>query len=386
MASITKLKSGNWQAKVRRKGQPLISKSFQTKAAAEAWSRSVEREMDTNTFISPDESQKITFHEIAKRYELEVLPSKRGKVQDGYVLKRMVEEFGEYTLVNITAAKLSEYRDARLKVVSPQTVTHELGMVSRIFKAALMDWNITIPRGNPVAQVRKPSIRNDRERRLEGNEEQLLIDALNDCETIWPLTAVIFAIETAARQGEIFALKWEDINLEKRTARIRGLNGEITKNGDPYRDIPLSKRATELLSNLPKASKGSVFPISQNALQLSWERAVQRARKKHVHGLLIIKLGAHGFDQKAQVKEINALVYKKRKPSDITVKLIKDIELEDKVLVDLHFHDLRHEATTRLAEKLPMHQLMKVTGHKSTRMLARYYHPRAEEMVTLLDR
>ena len=386
MASITKLKSGNWQAKVRRKGQPLISKSFQTKAAAEAWSRSVEREMDTNTFISPDESQKITFSEIAKRYELEVLPSKRGKVQDGYVLKRMVEEFGEYTLVNITSAKLSEYRDARLKVVSPQTVTHELGMVSRVFKAATMDWNITIPKGNPVAQVRKPSIRNDRERRLEGNEEQLIIDALSDCESIWPLTAVVFAIETAARQGEIIALKWEDINLDKRTARIRGLNGEITKNGDPYRDIPLSKRATELLTNLPKASKGCVFPISQNALQLSWERAVQRARKKHIHGLLIVKLSAHGFDQKAQKNEINALVYKKRKPSEMTLKLINDIELEDKVLVDLHFHDLRHEATTRLAEKLPMHQLMKVTGHKSTRMLARYYHPRAEEMVTLLDR
>jgi integrase len=70
----------------------------------------------------------------------------------------------------------------------------------------------------------------------------------------------------------------------------------------------------------------------------------------------------------------------------MTLKLINDIELEDKVLVDLHFHDLRHEATTRLAEKLTMHQLMKVTGHKSTRMLARYYHPRAEEMVTLLDR
>lgn len=385
MATITKLKSGKWQAKVRRKGQPAISQSFQTKAAAEAWSRSVEREMDTNSFISPDESQKITFYEIAKRYELEVLPTKRGKTQDGYVLNRMVEEFGEYSLVNITPAKLSEYRDARLKVVSPQTVTHELGMVSRIFKAAVMDWNISIPKGNPVTQVRKPSIRNDRERRLEGNEEQLLIDALNECKSIWPLTAVIFAIETAARQGEIFAMKWEDINLAKRTVRIRGLEGGITKNGDPYRDIPLSKRATELLTNLPHASKGLVFPISQNALQLSWERAVQRARMQHVHAKLISQLQTNGFDQKNQVKEINALIYKKRKPSDIAVQLINTIDLEDKVLVDLHFHDLRHEATTRLAEKLPMHQLMKVTGHKSTRMLARYYHPRAEEMVSLLD-
>ena len=47
---------------------------------------------------------------------------------------------------------------------------------------------------------------------------------------------------------------------------------------------------------------------------------------------------------------------------------------------DLHFHDLRHEATSRLAEKLALHELMKVTGHKDTRMLARYYHPRAEDL------
>ncbi len=386
MATFTQRTSGKWQAKVRRKGQPTISQSFQTKAAAEAWARSVERDMDTSSFISPDESQKITFREIAKRYESEILPSKRGKIQDGYVLKRMIEEFGDYSLVNLTPAKLSEYRNARLKVVSAQTVTHELGMVSRIFKAAVMDWNISIPKGNPVTQVRKPSIRNEREQRLEKSEEQLLIDALQCCKSLWPLTAVIIAIETAARQGEILAMKWEDINLSKRTVRMRGLGGGKTKNDDPYRDIPLSKRATELLASLPQASKGLVFPISQNALQLSWERAVKRARKQHVFGLLTQKLEANGFDQKMQVNEINALVYKKRKPSDLTVRLISEIKQEDKVLVDLHFHDLRHEATTRLAEKLPMHQLMKVTGHKSTRMLARYYHPRAEEMVALLDR
>ncbi len=54
-------------------------------------------------------------------------------------------------------------------------------------------------------------------------------------------------------------------------------------------------------------------------------------------------------------------------------------------MVDLHFHDLRHEATTRLAEKLEMHELMKVTGHKTTRMLARYYHPRAADLAKKLD-
>ena len=386
MATYTQRDSGKWQAKVRRDGYPSISKSFQTKSEAQAWARSVEREMDTSSFMPSNVADKTLFKEAAQRYQEEILPSKRGRTQDGYRLKSMVAVFGEYSLSGITPALLSEYRDARLKVVKPQTVKHELGMISRVIEAVMIDWKIEIPKGNPVKKTRQPRISNDRERRLEGDEEQLLINALKNCESIWPLTAVVFAIETAARQGEIFALKWEDINLEKRTARIRGIGGGPTKNDDPYRDIPLSKRATELLASLPQAAKGLVFPISQNALQLSWERAVQRARKHHVHGLLIRQLEANGFDQNTQIKELKALVYKKRKPSDITLKLVNDIEIEDKVLVDLHFHDLRHEATTRLAEKLPMHQLMKVTGHKSTRMLARYYHPRAEEMVSLLDR
>ncbi|MHB9102702.1 MAG: tyrosine-type recombinase/integrase [Sulfuricella sp.] len=60
------------------------------------------------------------------------------------------------------------------------------------------------------------------------------------------------------------------------------------------------------------------------------------------------------------------------------------IEASAGFMHDLHFHDLRHEATSRLAEKLALHELMKVTGHKDTRMLAMYYHPRAEDLARKL--
>ena len=386
MATFTQRESGRWQAKVRREGWPPQSKSFQTKALAEAWARSVEREMDTDSFVSRNDAEKTTFKAAAQRYEADVLPSKRGKNQDAYVLKRLVETFGEYSLASITPAKLSEYRDARLKVVAPQTFIHELGMVSRIFKAAQMDWNIALPKGNPVALVRKPSLNNDRIRRLEASEERLLLSALNECKSNWPHDAAILAIETAARQGELLSMKWEDIDLEKRFVRIRGTDGGVTKNGDPYRDVPLSRRATDLLMSLKKTNKGLVFPITQNALQLSWERAVRRARKAHVHKLVRAHLQIEGFDQEVQSQEIKALTYKKRKPSDLTLKYIADIDSYDKVMIDLHFHDLRHEATSRLAEKFDMHELMKITGHKSTRMLGRYYHPRAEDLVKKMDR
>lgn len=385
MANFTRRESGKWQAKVRRDGWPSQSKTFDTKAAAEAWARSVEREMDTDSFISRNDAERTTFFEAAERYRTDVLPSKRGKLQDGYVLKRVTEEFGSYSLAAITPAKLSAYRDERLKAVSPQTVLHELGMVSRIFKAAKLDWNIALPKGNPVEDVRKPSLNNDRTRRLESLEEDLLLNALKECASVWPHAAAVLAMETGARQSELLSLKWEEIDLEQRVARIRGRDGGKTKNGDEYRDAPLSRRAVALLNSLPQAKRGKVLPLSQNALQLSWERAVTRARRTHVFGLLRGLLEKDGVDEKAQEREITALKFKKRAPGEATINHLADIDKHDKVMVDLHFHDLRHEATTRLAEKLEMHELMKVTGHKTTRMLARYYHPRAADLAKKLD-
>ncbi len=385
MAAFTQRESGRWQAKVRRDGWPPQSKTFRTRADAEAWARTVEREMDVNAFINRNDAERTTFAEAAERYELEVLPSKRGKLQDAYVLKRVSEAFGAFSLAALTSARLSAHINLRLKAVKPQTAVHELRMVSRIFNAAAKDWGIALPHGNPVALVRMPTISNERERRLDDFEELLLLAALQDCVTEWPHVAAVLAIETAARQSELLALTWEDINLEARVARVRGKDGGITKNGDAYRDVPLTRRAVELLGSLPKQTKGKVLPLSQNALQLSWERALARARQVHVHLQLRARLEAAGFDQAEQDREIRALIYKKREPLPVTVELLQEIEQDDKLLVDLHFHDLRHEATSRLAEKLAMHELMKVTGHKSTRMLGRYYHPRAADLAVKLD-
>jgi integrase len=384
MAVFTQRASGRWQAKVRRLGWPPQSETFQTRAAAEAWARHVERAMDTESFLPSDEAARTTFNQLVERYQIEKLPKLRGQVQDQYLLNRVAEEFGELSLARITPAMLSEYRDKRLKAVKEQTVAHELGMVSRLFNAAIRDWNIAVPKGNPVAQVRKPSISNDRTRRLEGNEEELLLDALLDRESTWPHAAAVMAIETAARMSELLALRWSETDLDSRVARVRGKDGGITKGGDFYRDVPLTPRAATLLKDLPRSTSGLVLPISQNALQIAWGRALKQARKRHVHYVLRLQLSAAGYNEEEQAREVRALVYKKREPLALTRQLVEKIEAEDKVLLDLHFHDLRHEATSRLAEKLAMHELMKVTGHKSSRMLARYYHPRAADLARKL--
>ena len=384
MATFVKLPSGKWQAKVRRVGAPSQSKTFATKAHAEAWTRSVEREMDTGSFLPGDAAQRLTFAKAAERYRLEVLPRLRGRAQAEYVLKRVVEHFGPYSLAAITPSLLAEYRDARLKAVGGQTVNHELGLVSRLFKSAAMDWGIALPRGNPVALTRKPPASNERDRRFAGNEEQLLLAALLDRESPWPHAAAVLAIETAARMSELLALRWTDVDLKARVARLRGKDGGVTKNGDDFRDVPLSTCAVNLLKTLPRSTSGVVLPVSQNALQIAWGRALKAARKRRLHEVLAERLAAEGLDAKDQAREIRALVYKKREPLPVTRELLAAIEADDKVLVDLHFHDLRHEGTSRLADRLQMHELMKVTGHKSSRMLARYYHPRAADLARKL--
>lgn len=384
MATFEKQKNGRWKAKIRRTGWPAQSKVFDTKTDAEAYARATEREMDKGAFINRDDAERTTFGQAAARYEREVLPTKRGAVQDRARLTHLVAKFGKYSLASITAAKLSEHRDDRLKAVSAQTVVHELGLLSRIFKACAMDWNIALPQGVPTALVRKPVVSRGRDRRLEEGEEALLRAALSECKTPWPMAAFVLALETAARQSEILSLKWKEVDLTKRTARLRGIGGGVTKSGAEYRDVPLSSAAVSFLTALPRSVGGNVVPLTKNALQLSHERARERGRRMHLHRLLKVKLHDTGLDTKAIDKEISALVYKKNLPLALTTNLLTEIDASEKILLDLTFHDLRHEATSRLAEKLQIHEIMKVTGHASSKMLARYYHPRAEDLAQKL--
>ncbi|OZA30933.1 MAG: hypothetical protein B7X93_01500 [Hydrogenophilales bacterium 17-61-9] len=111
----------------------------------------------------------------------------------------------------------------------------------------------------------------------------------------------------------------------------------------------LKKALNQPGGNVQRMRRGRVFPTTASALKQSFTSAVARARREYEKDCAALgESPAPGF------------------------------------LQDLHFHDLRHEATSRLAERLQMHELMRVTGHKDTRMLARYYHPRAEDLAKKL--
>jgi len=326
MASIRK-RGNNWQVRVNRKGYPAETKTFSLKVNAERWARLLESDMDKGSYISRTDAERVTLSEILDRYIEEVSPTKRGGKDEIIRLKALqCHRIAHLRMAMLSPKAIAEYRDTRLQTCSPSTVLRDLGMLSSIINHSRKEWGIAIT--NPVGLIRKPSLPPGRDRTLSTEEENSLLDAMeptgNRNPYMKPLT--ILALETAMRRGELLGLKWVDINLQTKVARLN-----MTKNGDS-RIVPLSRRAISTLRSMPRSIDGRVFPINPAAMEKVFHRARVRAG-----------------------------------------------------LADLHFHDLRHTATTRIAEKLSnILELSAITGHKELRMLKRYYHPKAEDLALKL--
>ena len=307
-----------WQARVRRQGYPDITKSFQGRQDAERWARSVESDIDRGSYVSLTEAQKTTLADLIQRYMAEVLPSMKGAPEDSIRLKAICRRpICKNSIAALTPAKVAEYRDLRLTEVAAGTVVRELAYLSSIINHGRREWGIHA--NNPVALVRKPTQPKGRQRVLTSAERERLLAELQPTgrRNVWMLSVALLALETGMRRSELLALRWGDINLDRRTATLH-----MTKNGDS-RVVPLSTSAAQTLAAMPRSICGAVFPITACALAANFDKAVARAQ-----------------------------------------------------LPDLHFHDLRHTAITLMATKLPnLIELAAVSGHKSLKMLQRYYHP-----------
>ena len=317
MASI-RLRNGKWQARVIRKGHPATAKSFVTKQDAERWSRGVEIEMDRGSYTSISTADQTTLAQVIARFCAEVTPHMRSERDDLIRLKALQRHpLCVNFMSSLTPAKVAAFRDQRLGIVGAGTVIRELAYLSSIINHARREWGITC--ANPVSLVRKPPTPQGRQRVLDDAEEVRLFDALDPIgrRSPWMLPLVQLALATAMRRGELLGLCWEHVDIEKMTAVLN-----MTKNGD-RRAVPLSSVARSVLSSLPTLLEGPVFPISSYAAAAAFDRATSRAG-----------------------------------------------------LADFRFHDLRHTAITRMAEKLPnLVELAAVTGHRSLKTLQGYYHP-----------
>jgi len=354
MATIRLAESGLWQAIVRKKGYPPKSKTFVGKKDATDWAKDIEAQMNRGTFSDMSEAESLTLAKGLEKYLEEVTPNKKGKYQETNRIKRLIAntKISGKTFATFKPFDCAKYRDEMAALgLSASTINKELSVISHLYEVALKDWGINCI--NPVKQIAKPKVQNSRDRRLSSLEEEYLLRALTDNSAgdrsnKVVVDIVLFAIETGMRKAEPFKLEWPDVDLKGRVAYLRD-----SKNGKP-RAVPLSTRAVKILKRdgddekVVKIKRGKVFNTTYSALTQSFRRAVKRAIR----------------------------LYESDTETDMRI---------DGFLDDFTYHDLRHEATTRLADKLEMHELMKVTGHSDARMLARYYHPRAEDLAKKLD-
>jgi len=252
MATIRKLR-GRWQAAVRRKGAQPRSKSFDSKSDAERWARSLEAELDRNGAL-PDmrPAESMTLAQLLTRYRDEVSPTKRSAVTEIARINAILRRPPCFrTMTTLSTADRAAYRDERLKTVAPATIIRELNTISHAIDTARREWNINLAQ-NPCKLVRCPSPPKGRTRRLEGNEEQLLLAAADKGRVPYLRPLIELAVETGMRRGELLGLRWEHIDLERRVAHL-----PLTKNGTS-RDVPLSTRAVETLRGLKTGESSTV--------------------------------------------------------------------------------------------------------------------------------
>jgi integrase len=225
----------------------------------------------------------------------------------------------------ITPAIMAAWRDERMKTVSAGSILREMTIIRCAIKRARNEWGIDL-RECPLARVTKPKNPPARDRRISPEEEQMLYEGCKRSRNRYLRPSIEFAICTAMRQGEIVDLLWKNVDLEKRTAKL-----VLTKNGKP-RIVPLSTRAVEILRSLPDDTERVFEGFSTYSVR-------------------------HAF-----------------------VRLTTRLNIDD-----LHFHDLRHEAVSRLVERgLNLMEVAAVSGHATLNMLKRYTHLRAEDIALKL--
>ena len=324
MASIRPHPGGGWRAFVKRLGV-RDTQVHPTKALASAWAAAREAEI---LVMGRGDLPDKTLRDALRRYASEVAPSHKGARWELVRLAAMEKTVpcAWKLLADIRQPDLAEWRDARLATVSPSSVSREWSLLGQVFTVAIREWRWL--KESPLTGVRRPVPDDERTRRVLPAEVRAICRELGWCSrapgTKGQTVALAFlvSLRTGMRSGEILGLRSQDI--QGRVCRLYD-----TKNGDD-RSVPLSKAAARLLGLV--AARDKPFPVTDGTRDALFRRAVRSA----------------GIE-------------------------------------DLHFHDARAEALTRMSKKVGPFQLARISGHRDMAvLLARYFRESAEDIAKLL--
>jgi len=332
MAYIEK-RGEKWRAQIRRAGQKSISRTFTTQREALAWSRSIEHQADTGKKIG---GGKATIKSLLQHYREARAESGRPigrQTNEHYMLNTLEAYFGATQLQKLSTTDIKDFcRSRRRQGAGPYTVNMELSKFGTAlrYSCSLLD----IPYMDPVATAR-PALRhfgligaqNKRERRPTPEEWLRLMEHFATLPTAIPMADIVtVAALSAFRRGELVKLRWSDLDVESRTIMVRDRKHPRQKKGN-NEVIPLVGASLDIIMRQPRTGD-LVFPYNVYTLSYWFTRSC---------------------------KELG--------------------------IVDLHFHDMRHEATSALFEAgLDIAEVATVTGHKSWTNLKRYTNLRPEDV------
>jgi integrase len=342
VATFTRLKSGSWRVQVRRKGK-YVNDTFLRRKDAEEWALEIERRIDRGEPPLAASSRELRrFGDLVRlhRDDLQEVGKRIGRSKSAS-LAFLEERLGRLQLQELDRDRLIQFgKERAAEGAGPVTLGMDLGYVKTILSHAaavhgvpLSTESIDLAR---IALGRLGLIGKglERDRRPTQDELDRLIAAFEaNIRQQIPLGRIIrFAVATAMRQEEICRVAWSDFDAPNKMLLIRDRKDPRRKNGNNQR-IPLldvsGYDASEIIEeqrSFLKSGGGRIFPYNGRSVGTAFRRQC------------------------------------------------RDLKIED-----LHFHDLRHEGTSRLFEAgFSIEQVALVTGHRDWKMLRRYTHLKPE--------
>jgi integrase len=335
MASIIE-RDGKYRALVRTAGHNKCA-TFSTRAAAKQWAARVQGEIEELRASGIMQPKGKTIGDLIDRYTLELYPAKkwgRSKTADLALLKKK--------LGSIAADKLNEahivkcFRDRHDEGAGPVTISAQAGYLVSVLKVARTLWHLDVPL--QAAQQARSALNNvglvgksqRRDRRVTDAEIAKIIAHFEKQRTTLPYPDLIrFALATGMRISEICRLQWKDLNERDKTIVIRDRKHPTDRLGNDQIVPLLNVTGFDAFAIVQRQPRGGarIFPVSEKTVCSVFPRQLQKL----------------GID-------------------------------------DLHLHDLRHEAISRLFEAgYRIEQVALVSGHRDWAMLKRYTHVRAAD-------
>jgi integrase len=335
MASITKI-GDKWRALIRRKGHPAYCKTFRTKAQADIWARQIEHDIDDG--VAPKASsivgRVILMSDVFKAYKSlrEHTRPISDKSNEFYLLRMLEAFFGGRDALNLNSDDLVGYCSMRIEEgAGPYSCNMEMSKLGTVMRYGAVGLRVTLPEAVSAA---RPLLSHmgliggggKRDRRPTEDELHHLVHALESKFGQKYADAARFAAITAMRRGEIVKLLWSDVDEIKKMVLVRNRKDPRKKIGNDQW-IPLLGDSWDILQKQPRDSD-RIFAVHEQTLSKYFKAACD-------------SLG----------------------------------------IIDLHFHDLRHEGTSKLFEEgYQIQQVALVTGHKDWRHLRRYTNLKPEDL------